>query len=180
MADDPRSDEQLVDAANCGEAAALEALYLRYRAWVMARAARICGAEDAADVLQDAFIYVFGKFPGFELRARFTTFLYPVVRNLALARLRRRGRVLPLDEADMAAEHAESVPLLDAEAGMRDIVDRLPPAQQEAVLLRFVDGLTQAEIAQALGVPVGTVKSRLHHAIANLRRSLSGRPSEKS
>ena len=86
--------EPLVEAINGGSEAAFETLYLRYRDWVTGLAARMCGdRDDALDVLQETFSYVLGKFPGFELRARFTTFLYPVVKNLSIAARRKRHRL---------------------------------------------------------------------------------------
>ena len=81
-------------ALNGGEAAAFEAIYFRYRDWVARLAQRICGNEnDALDVVQETFLYLHRKFPGFVLSARLTTFLYPVVRHLAQAIRRKRGRM---------------------------------------------------------------------------------------
>lgn len=170
---DQPSDQELVAAANAGDASAIETLYLRYRDWVVGRAARICGRHDALDVLQETFIYVIGKFPGFELTCQFKTFLYPVVKNVALAKLRAQGRTVPLDDA--VPELAAPVALAAAEAEKSNLAEQvraLPTGQQEVIVLRYADGLSQAEIAQALSIPIGTVKSRLHHALSRLRRKL--------
>ena len=167
------SDEELVAAANAGDESAMEALYFRHRDWVTSHAQRITGnREDALDVLQETFLYLFGKFPGFQLRARMTTFLYPAVRNLSLEKLRKRGRTVSLDEgaAEPAAPESRD---LDAErGGLAEVVRRLPPAEREVVILRFADEMRLDEIAQALGCPLGTVKSRLHSALERLRRAL--------
>ena len=91
----------MVDA-NRGDASAFEALYLRYRDWVVRLALRFTAdREEALDVMQDTFAYLLKKFPGFRLTARMTTFLYPVVRNIALTHGRRR-REQSLDD-DFAA-----------------------------------------------------------------------------
>ena len=90
---DPRSDDELVAAANAGDSAAFDAIYYRHRDWAIGLAYRFVGdRDDALDVVQDAFLYLLRKFPGFRLIARMTTFLYPVIRNLALQRRRKTSR----------------------------------------------------------------------------------------
>ena len=172
---DGRTDEELVQAVAVGDLAAFEALYHRYREWTVRLARHFTGEEDLAlDVLQETFSYFLGRFPGFELRARMTTFLYPVVRHLAL-RARDRARRTVGDAPLAAAEdvtaadtsHSNSDSLLSRD--LRRLMDELPEGQREAVLLRFVDGLSLEETARALGTPLGTVKSRLHLALARLR-----------
>lgn len=168
--DDPRSDEELVAAANHGDESALAAIYLRYRDWVVRLARRLTGSDDdALDVLQEAFSYVCRKFPGFHLSASMTTFLYPVVKNVAIAVRRKRGRMmLGADEwmADLPGPIAESG---TDRAELAIVLAALPEGQREVVLMRFVDAMSLEEIGTALGLPVGTVKSRLHNAIATLR-----------
>ena len=170
---DPRTDADLVRALNAGDAAAFDALYYRYRDWVVRLAQRFTGnGEDALDVLQDTFSYFFRKFPGFVLSASMTTFLYPVVKNLSIAARRKRNRLaqFPVDHArpDPAAP-----PSVDYDRQRREltaVLAGLPEGQREALLMRFVDGMSLVEIAEALGVPEGTVKSRLHNAVAALRK----------
>ncbi len=84
--DDEPGDLELVAAANRGEVEAFEALYRRYRDWVVSLAYRYTrDRELSLDVLQETFLYVLGKFPGFELRSEMKTFLYPTVRHLSVA-----------------------------------------------------------------------------------------------
>ena len=166
--DDPRSDGALVRAANRGEVEAFEALYFRYRDWVAGMALRITGSDaDALDVLQETFTYLLGKFPGFRLRAKMTTFLYPVVRHLSLNALKARRRAAP-GEGVMEELPAPDPPPSDYE-GLVAVLSSLPAGQREVVLLRFVDDFSLKEIAEALSIPVGTVKSRLHKALKSLR-----------
>lgn len=169
--DDPRSDEALVAAANAGDAAAFEALYHRYRDWVVRLAFRFTGhRDDALDVLQETFAYLLSKFPGFRLTAAMTTFLYPVVKNTSLAMLRKKRRFSdtanPLTEVPAPAQPVQ-VP--DTRAELAAVLAALPEGQREVLLLRFVDDMTIAEIANALQIPAGTVKSRLHNALNTLR-----------
>jgi RNA polymerase sigma-70 factor (ECF subfamily) len=168
---DVRTDPELIAAINGGDAAAFEVLYQRYRDWVVHLAARLTGDEHLAlDVLQETFLYVLKKFPGFRLTAQFKTFLYPAVRNLSIA-ARRKAKRLQSDEtelqaiADTAAQSAPAAP-----GDLAFVLDGLPEEQREVLLLRFVDGFSLAEIAGALGIPLGTVKSRLHNALAALKQ----------
>ena len=168
--DDPRDDQGLIEAANRGDAAAFEALYYRYRDWVARLALRFTGNEaDALDVLQETFAYLLGKFPGFRLTARMTTFLYPAVKNLSLAAI-RKGRS---DRSDSSAlSQLPAPPAADAAATRAELAAvfaALPQTHREVVLMRFVDDLSLQEIADALDIPLGTVKSRLHNALEMLR-----------
>jgi RNA polymerase sigma-70 factor (ECF subfamily) len=167
------TDAELVEAGNAGDERALEELYSRYREWVVASAYRITRErEDALDVLQDCFLYLFRKFPGFVLRAQMKTFLYPVVRNLALEKMRKRRRLTSLEEAPVEAAAEDKDAAAVNGATLEAAVRRLPEAEREVVALRFSDEMKLGEIAKALGVPLGTVKSRLHSALSRLKKSL--------
>jgi RNA polymerase sigma-70 factor (ECF subfamily) len=169
---DPRSDLELVRAINAGDSSAFDALYYRHRDWALRLARRFTGHDDdALDVLQETFGYVFRKFPGFHLTASMTTFLYPVVKNLSIAARRKRTRQAQFPEDSSHAEPAAPA-AVDPEAGRGELaalLSELPEGQRDVLLMRFVDGMSLAEIGEALGIPEGTVKSRLHNAIATLR-----------
>jgi RNA polymerase sigma-70 factor (ECF subfamily) len=159
----------LVAAANDGDEAAFVALYERHRDWVVRLAQRFTGdADDAQDVLQETFKYLLGKFPGFELTAAMTTFLYPVVKNISLGILRNRRREPVADEQLLVNLPAGGQG--DAMGGeLPAVLAALPAAHREVVLMRFVDGLSLEEIGVSLGIPIGTVKSRLHNALNQLK-----------
>jgi len=162
------SDQELIRAIQAWKPEAFEVLYLRHRDWVLALAYRFCpNREDALDVLQDTFAYLVEKLTALELRSRLRTFLYPAVKHLALSRKGAR-KTVPLEAAaDLPAASREPD---EIEAHLR----ALPEPQREVVLLRFVEGFDLKEIAEALGIPLGTVKSRLHQALEALRGR--GRP----
>jgi len=164
-------DAELVAAINRGSHAAFESLYHRHRDWVVNLAFRFTADEALAlDVLQETFLYLLRKFPGFELRASLRTFLYPAIRNLSIAARRKAGRC---QADDFENEILGSLPAPEAGvAGDEDlavVLAKLPVPQREVLLLRFVDGFSLEEIAEALSIPVGTVKSRLHNALQTLR-----------
>ncbi len=157
-------DGELVGRARRGDEQAFAVLYRRYRDWAASLAFRFCGDRDEAlDVLQETFAYFFRRLPTFELRAQLKTFLYPVVKHIALNRKRARRSPAPVAEPSVAP----------ADSAIDHLLGGLSEAHREVVCMRFVDGLELAEIAEALEIPIGTVKSRLHHAIADLRRRKS-------
>jgi RNA polymerase sigma-70 factor, ECF subfamily len=167
--DDSRTDQELIAAANAGDATAFEALYSRYRDWVASLAYRFIGDRDLAlDVLQETFLYFLQKFPGFVLTCQFKTFLYPAVRNLSIAARRKAQRAqgdAPIPETIEAPSSAALGSLNEVEA----VLTGLSSEHREVLLLRFLDGLKLGEIADALEIPLGTVKSRIHHALGALR-----------
>jgi RNA polymerase sigma-70 factor (ECF subfamily) len=166
------SDLDLVAAVNGGDVGAFGALYYRHRDWVVNLAFRFTGDRDLAlDVLQETFLYFLKKFPGFELSANLRTFLYPAVRNLSIAGRRKAARYQSSEEEIRMMEArtatgpvvAEGEPLAAALAGLSE-------EHREVLTLRFVDGLSLAEIAEFMEIPLGTVKSRLHHGLSTLRQ----------
>jgi len=171
------SDQTLIDLVNAGgnaEARGFDALYQRHKLWVFNLALRFTRDHDlASDVTQEVFMYFLRKFPGFTLSAKLTTFFYPAVKNLSLTAKTKTRRYAGNDEAlkaergdvgqDRAVQESQSRTELSA------VMSALPDAQREVVLMRFVDDFSLAEIGDALGIPTGTVKSRLHNAIRQLR-----------
>jgi len=175
-------DEELIERINEGDAAAFEILYLRYRDWVYRLAWRFTGnQEDALDVLQETFTYLLKKFPPltpakrvraqtelrFQLTASMTTFLYPAVKHLSL-NLRRRRTTGPADEEILAAIPDPTAPAT-SRADLAAALASLSQEHREVVLMRFVDDMSLDEIAGALAIPSGTVKSRLYRALETLR-----------
>ena len=165
------TDLALLDAAAAGDERAFEALYLRHRGFVLAVAARFgARGDDGLDVMQETFADLAGRLPGFRLRARLTTWLYPVAKHFALKRRRWAGRFLLFGAArDLEPVLSPAPPGDVPGGGIAALVTALPPPQREVLLLRFQDGFSIEEIAAALEIPAGTVKSRLHNALAALR-----------
>jgi len=165
---DLRSDQELIAAANTGDVGAFETLYFRYREWVTSLAYRLTGDHALAlDVLQETFLYFLQKFPGFVLTCQLKSFLYPAARNLSIAARRKAHRT----QGDAAVPEEIEAPAPPQALGneIDAVICQLGIEHREVLLLRFVDGLTVPEIALALDIPEGTVKSRVHNAIAKLR-----------
>ena len=127
-------------------------------------------------MLQETFAYLLGRFPGpacrqarFELTAAMTTFLYPVVKHLAIA-ARNKSRPFTSDELMLQAIAAPEAAEPDrCRAELAAVLKVLPEQQREVLLMRFADAMSLNEIADALAIPLGTVKSRLHNALETLR-----------
>jgi RNA polymerase sigma-70 factor, ECF subfamily len=169
--DDPRTDAELVAAINGGDWSAFDTLYHRHRDWVFRLAWRFAGSEiDAHDALQETFAYLAKKLrAGLELRAGITTLLYPAVKHTALAIRRKRQRQQSLDEEiPLPAPPAGDDPAA-ARPRLAAALTGVSDAHREVLLMRFVDDMTLEEIAVALAIPLGTAKSRLHHALKFLR-----------
>ena len=164
-------DQQLIERINAGDLEAFETLYYRYRDWAYRLAHRFTGRPDLAqDVTQETFIYLLKKFPGFSLTARMTTFLYPAVRGFSRDQLRKTGAMVG-DEDILTQMPAPDQPGGDPQrADLATALSVLSAVQREVVLMRYLDDMTLEEIAAALDIPVGTVKSRMHNALQVLRQ----------
>ncbi len=166
-----RTDQQLIADVNAGDAAAFEVLYFRYRDWVVDRACAFTGSEDLAlDVLQETFLYFLKKFPGFRLTANLKTFLYPAVKNLSIATRRKSARYQSTEAEQRLLDQTPAADTSPHLAGdLATALANLSGEHREVLLLRYRDGLELSEIAAAVDIPLGTVKSRLHNALAALR-----------
>jgi RNA polymerase sigma-70 factor (ECF subfamily) len=164
------SDQQLIESINQGDSEAFEILYYRYREWVYNLAWRFTGNDsDSLDVLQETFTYLLDKFPGFSLSASMTTFLYPVVKHLAMNIVRKNRRFVS-GEDDLIKIPASEETSTGNRSELSAVLNILPEEQREVLLMRFVDDMELKEIAAALNIPTGTIKSRLHRALETLRR----------
>ena len=178
-----RSDEELVEACQAGEASAFDVLVGRWEDRIRGAAFRFLGSEEEArDVAQEAFLKAYRSLSGFKREARFSSWLYQIATNLCRDRLRRRKTraTVSLEELEEAGPvMVETGPgahdqllALDLARAVRDAVESLPEEQREVVILKEYQDLTFLEIAQALGVPVSTVKTRLYRGLGQLRRRL--------
>ena len=191
MDTDP-GDEDLMLRYCAGDATAFEALYRRHRGAVYRYLLRQCGnAGNAEELFQDVWLRVVKARTGYEVKARFTTWLYRIAHNrlMDFFRSHARARLESYDdladepsgeqqgeqraEFDSGAEPTETT--LDRKRTAERLVaaiDTLPAAQREAFLLREEGELSLEEIAAATGVNAETAKSRLRYAVAKLRTLL--------
>lgn len=175
------SDEEIVARVRTGDVASFEHLMRRHNSRVY-RTVRAVLRDDgeAEDVMQDAFVRAYEHLNEFEGRARFSTWLTRIALHEALARVRRRKRLVPLE-----AHEEESVMATGPEVGpeqrlsdveMRSVLEaavaKLPEDFRTVFVLRAVEGMSGVETAECLGISEETVKTRLHRARGRLRRVL--------
>jgi len=172
------TDAVLARAAAHGDRAALETLLSRHADRIVNICRRIMGnREDALDAAQEAMLAVVRGIGRYDERAAFTTWLYRVATNAALDETRRRARrPTPVDEIPEAHDGSGAVDQrvvqrLDVDAALAD----LTPDFRAAVVLRDLCDLDYQEIADALGVPIGTVRSRIARGRAALASALGNR-----
>jgi RNA polymerase sigma-70 factor (ECF subfamily) len=191
------SDADVIASARKGDHEAFRVLVERYQERAYRLALRVLRDEEAArDVVQEGFLKVYRSLDRFEGRSSFYTWLYRVVMNLCLDAKRRdrSGRHAEWDETvpmevdpggadavtELAREHSSPSGQLERKelrAVVADAIEKLPDDARQTLVLREVEGLSYAEIAKCLGVPKGTVMSRLHNARKRVKEILlaSGR-----
>ena len=178
-----RSDEELVEACQAGEASAFDVLVARWEDRIRGAAFRFLGSEEEArDVAQEAFLKAYRALDGFKREARFSSWLYQIATNLCRDRLRRRKAratvsLEALEETGPVMEETrpgahERLLERDLARAVRRAIHALPEEQREVVILKEYQELTFLEIAQALDVPVSTVKTRLYRGLGQLRLRL--------
>lgn len=163
-------DGEVVRACMQGEPEAYRELLARYRKPTLALAYQMLGsAEDAEDIAQEAFIRVFEAIHGFRGQAAFSTWLYRIVTNLCLGHLRGRRAVVALEAVgDPCSAEVASRRVPEALV-TRQVLAQMAPELRAILLLREQGTLSYGEIATALGLPMGTVRSRLSKARAAFR-----------
>lgn len=185
-------DLELVERVKGGDAAAYSELVLKYQDRVYNAVWRICGhVENARDLTQDAFLKAFQRIQEFRQLSGFYTWVFRIAVNLTLSHQRssNRRKTVSLDaereaggaQADSLARQVRSHAEASAERGATDAelqahvaraLQGLDDEHRAVVVLRDIEGLDYAEIADILDVPTGTVKSRLHRGRMALRQAI--------
>ena len=174
---DPVRDASLVSAIRSGNEQAMGELYDLYSGLVYSVALRILGDTGAAeDVLQEIFMQLWRSPQAFDSsRGRLPAWLAVIARNRAIDSLRRRR-----PEADWSDVVLSIEPDLSGEAErrramekVRDVLNGMPAPQRSALEMAFFEGLTHAEIAEKVGDPLGTVKTRIRTGLLALRQALT-------
>ncbi len=183
------SDLDLVDLVQQGDATAFRGLVERYQGRIYAHVyGMIRNREEARDLTQEAFVKAFRNMAGFRKEASFTTWLYRIASNVTIDFIRknRRVRISEYDErighkeptaGGWDPDHLRRSPGRDHDRqvlyrAIMDAMQQLPPDQRQVVLLREIEGFSYREIAETMGIPEGTVMSRLFYARKKLQALL--------
>lgn len=179
-------DQALLEAARAGDRRALERLLEKYQRHVYRFGMKMCGKpDDAEEVLQDTLLAAARGVRDFRGAAAVSTWLYTIARSFCIKR-RRRSKFAPDHEESLEAEREEARQVADASRGpdeelagrqieraLDEAIRELEPMYREVLVLRDVEGLPAAEVAQVLGISVEAVKSRLHRARVAVRAKVA-------
>ncbi len=181
------ADNLLLERARAGDHQALETLLERHQAQVYRFGMKMCrDPEDAQDVLQDTLLSVARGVRDFRGASSISTWLYAIARSFCIKK-RRRSKFAPDEErsldvemtaegrqlADPAQSPDEALAGKEVERALEQAIHALEPMYREVLLLRDVEGLTAAEVAEVIGVSVQAVKSRLHRARLSVRAQVA-------
>lgn len=183
----PPSDECLLRRVAGGDRSALDELFRRYRQPAYRVAYRLLGHEaDALDAVQEGFVKALTHLPSFQGRSSFKTWLLRVVSNASLDLGRQRGRrealsldLSPVEELAAARllitdDVSQQLERSDLRALLQRALATLPDAQRQTFVLHVDAELSYREVAEALGISIGTVMSRLYYARQKLKAYLEG------
>lgn len=185
-------DLDVLEAFHRGQAGAFDLLVTRHQGRIFRLARRLLGDADAAlDAAQEAFVKAWKALPRFKGEARFSTWLTRITINQCRNELRKRGTVkhtrpLSLDDCVPGTDTPRSAAVVSEEAGVWEeargrevqaafaaVMSELDAEAREVLVLTEVDSLSYEGIAELLELPVGTVRSRLHRARADVRRRMA-------
>ena len=183
---DTRSDAEIVQAVLDGDVNAFEALVLRYQKKVYNTVLRLAGdCAEAEDLSQEVFLKIFKGLSSFRGESSFSTYIYRVAANTAIDALRRReaptvslsteneeGEEFELALPDAGPLSVEILESRERRQAIRAAIDALPEHHRAVIVLREMDGMSYQDIAQAMGLTEGTVKSRINRARGRLRQLL--------
>ena len=180
LEDNRRSDAELIQLARQGEVIAYEELVRRYQDVALRTAHLICPDGDADDAVQEAFVKAHRALARFRLEAPFRPWLLRIVANESRNRRRSAGRRAGLAiragedrRSDDAAPSPEAAVLAgETRAMLVAAINRLRDEDREVIGARYFLDLSEIETAEALGIPRGTVKSRLSRALGRLREAM--------
>ncbi len=179
-------DEDLVRVAQGGDNRAFDELVRRYQGKVYRLSYKILRHEDdAAEALQDAFLSAYRGLASFKEQSSFSTWLYRIATNASLMKIRKRRpnhfsldqpreeETDPLELPDWSAQPAEELLTAETREIMEEGIQHLPEDLRAVFVLRDIEGLSNAQIAEVLQLSVAAAKSRLHRARVALRARLN-------
>jgi RNA polymerase sigma-70 factor, ECF subfamily len=175
-------DSQLIHQTLRGHPAEFGQLVRKYQDRLYNTMVHVLGhAEDARDVVQDAFVQAFVRLETFQQSSAFYTWLYRIAFNVAATHQRRRRSTLSVEQMreatgkepiDRGAEPGERLEQEERRRQVHEAIAQLSEEQRVVVVLREIDGCCYETIAEMLDLPIGTVRSRLHRARLQLRDQL--------
>lgn len=185
-------DQHLIDESLAGRTDAFGQLVVRYQDRLFSSLVRILNSrDDARDAVQDAFIQAFEKLATFQGNSAFYSWLFRIAMNAALTQKRkhrktassldaaRDNRGIEIPDGHPSAGPSHAIELSEQQAQVQRALMSLPDEFRTVIVLKEMEGLKYEEIAEMVGCPVGTVRSRIHRARSELRQKLRALLDEK-
>jgi RNA polymerase sigma-70 factor (ECF subfamily) len=179
------SDQELIDECLAGRTEAFDSLVVRHQDRLYNTLVAVLGsADDARDITQDAFVHAFEKLSTYRGQAAFYSWLFRIALNAAISQKRKSRRMSAsidatreqsgLEPSDLRADAEPSYALevSERQALVRTALGQISEEYRTALVLKEMEGLKYEEIAEIVGCPVGTVRSRIHRARSELRTRL--------
>jgi RNA polymerase sigma-70 factor (ECF subfamily) len=160
-----QTDEALVEGVARGDEAALRALLGRWERPLASFLHRQTGGRDVEDLYQEVWLRVVRAADRFDSQRKFSTWLFQIAVNLCRDWQRKPPPEPHAGDQPVEPPHYDGT---EAKLDAARLLARLPEAQREVVALRYYHDLSEDEVATILDIPIGTVKSRMHHAVARL------------
>lgn len=178
-------DNRLITECREGNTAAFGALVSRYQDRLFNTVLRLVGnAEDARDVVQESFLHAYQSLHAFKGDSLFFTWLYRIAMNTAISMKRKQRPALriqaggenqtgidPLDPSE-ATRPGHALEMADEERKVHDALSKMSPEHRAVLVMKDMEGMKYEAMAEILGVPVGTIRSRLHRARLEIREIL--------
>ena len=167
---------ELMLQVKAGDRAAFEEIFRLYQKPLANYLYRLTGNRTRSeDLLQDTFLRLWKAAPNYEPSAKVSTYVFRIAHNLFLNdAARRREKALESMEAETRSDPASDLSRREIRSAVQKAVEALPEGEREVLLLSEYSGFKYAEISEILGIPVGTVKSRMFSAVQRLKEALKG------
>ncbi len=170
------SETELMLRVKAGDRAAFEEIFRLFQKPLANYLYRLTGNRARAeDLLQDAFLRLWKAAPTYEPTAKVSTYVFRIAHNLFLNEAaRRREKALESMDAETTFDPAGDMNRREVQSAVQKAIEALPEGEREVLLLSEYNGFKYAEISEILGIPVGTVKSRMFSAVQRLKELLKG------
>lgn len=163
-------DRDLVLRARRGDVESYNGLVSRWEKRIFNYLLRMTGSpDDAMDLSQDAFLKAYQNLPKLDDASRFGPWLYRIAHNEAISHFRRQRPETGIEAIDQASVHRPGMSRVEVTLAVEAALDRLPPEQREAVVLKVYEGFKFDEIAEILECPASTIKSRVYTGLETLK-----------
>lgn len=167
------SDEELINRIRQGDEAAAKELIHRYYPPIFRYCHYRCGSKETAeDLTQETFLRLFEALPGYKEEGKFRAYIFSIAHRLCISES-KKAPMAPMEETEQLVDKSDMIRQIEDRDEIRHLLERLPPGQREAIVLRFGERLSFPDLAKATGSNLRTVQSRVRLALEKMRKEIS-------